>query len=69
MKLLINALPVLLEFNLEEIPNLVLGVLYLPLNVLNKEFLASFKKLPLLLRDFSFLFQLSGLVFTHCITY
>ena len=68
MKLLIYALPVLLEFDLEEVSNLVLGVLYLPLNVLNKEFLASFKKFPLLLRDFSFVFKFMGLVFTHCIT-
>ena len=69
MKLLIYALPVLLEFDLEEVPNLVLGVLYLSLNVLNKEFLASFKNFPLLLRHFSFVFKFMGLVFTHCITY
>jgi len=69
MKLLIYALPVLLEFDLEEVPYLVLGVLNLPLNVLNKELLASFIKLPLFLRDFSFVFQFTGLVLIHSITY
>jgi hypothetical protein len=69
MKLLVDSLPVLLEFDLEEVPNLVLGVLYLSLNVLNKELLAPFKKLPFFLRYAALVFQLTGLVFTHSITY
>ena len=69
MKLLIYALPVLLELDLEEVPDLVLGVLYLPLKVLNKELLAPFKEFPLLLRNVSFVFQFTDLIFAHCITY
>jgi hypothetical protein len=69
MKLLVDAFPVLLEFDLKEVPYLFLGVLYLSLNVFNKELLAPFKKLSLFLRNASFFFQLTGLVFTHRITY